>query len=297
MIDLRQLRALGVLAEELHFGRAAERLGMAQPHFSALIRRVENELGVQLFHRRPGVAPTGAGTILIEGGRRALEEVSRTAERARMVGRGEIGRVQVAFASTVMLTGLPAEFAAFRASAPDVELILQEMHSGDQWEELLQGRIDLALTREVRPDPRVKCHAIVEEGFVVALSERHPLATLSNLCIAQLKDEPLIIFREEAAPMLHRQIVGLFAPDSPKASTIRDVSEWHTALAGVGAGFGVAVGPESLRALQWPGVVCRDLEDLPTRTAIFLCWIPERLGPAAERLRGALSQPEAAIRS
>jgi len=284
MIELRHLKALLVLSEELHFGRAAERLGMAQPHLSALVRKVEGAIGTRLFDRRPRVAPTAAGKIMIGGARRVLDDLDDNLQRARRVGRGENGVVRVGFASTLMLTHIPKLFARFRETLPGVELALRELHSGAQWEELICGSIDLSFTREARSEPGVACRTMISEQFVLVLREGHPLVSTPEVTLADVAAEPLVLFRREAAPTLYKQILSLFEDQGLRTNLVHEAEEWHTVLGFVAAGFGFSLAPESVRRLAYPGIVYREIRGIEASADMFLCWLPRRLSPAAAQL-------------
>lgn len=138
-LNLQQFRAVVTLAEELHFGRAAKRLGMAQPHLSTLIRRVESSVGAPLFSRRPRVTLTPAREVMVDTARRVLAEVESGKARVQQVATGRVGHVAVGFASSVMLTELPATFEAFGREYAGVDLRLREMHSAPQLDALRTG--------------------------------------------------------------------------------------------------------------------------------------------------------------
>ncbi|HEY9138683.1 MAG TPA: LysR family transcriptional regulator, partial [Terriglobus sp.] len=126
-IELRHLRYFVAVAEELHFGRAAQRLYLAQPALSQQIRRLEEILGVELFHRTSrSVALTAAGEVLLERARRTLRNVRLDAEEARGIGRGEVGRLNVGFVGSAMLASLPAIFRQYRTTYPRVQMHLHE---------------------------------------------------------------------------------------------------------------------------------------------------------------------------
>jgi DNA-binding transcriptional LysR family regulator len=284
MIELRQLKALLVLSEELHFGRAAQRLGMAQPHLSALIRKVEDAAGTRLFERRPQVAPTAAGTIMIDAARGMIDDLEDNLQRARRTGQGESGTVRIGFASTLMLTPIPKLFGRFREMYPDVELALRELHSGAQWEKLICGSIDLSFTREVRSEPGVACRTIVSEPFVLVLPEGHPLATTPQVTLSNVAPEPLVLFRRGAAPTLYQQILSLFEEQELTVHVVQEAEEWHTVLGLVASGFGFSLAPASIRRLAYSGIVYRDIPSIKASADMFLCWLPSRLPPAAAQL-------------
>ena len=284
MRDLRQLRALIALGEESHFGRAAERFGMAQPHFSTLVRKIETDVGTPLFRRRPHVEPTPAGKALIEGVQRALDDLDRSWEEARRIGRGETGTVRVGFASTVMLTDIPQLLQEFRADYPLVRMELRELHSGAQARELHRGSIDISLTRESSFEPGVTCTRMVSEPFVSLLRKGHPLATAGESRLAALASEPLILFRRAAAPILHRQITALFEKAGLPLNVAQEADEWHTVLGLVAAGFGFSIAPESVCRLASEEVVCSKVGGVSERAHLFLCWMPDKLSPPAAKL-------------
>ena len=280
-IGLHQFRAVVTLAEELHFGRAAKRLEMAQPHLSTLIRRVESSVGAELFRRRPRVALTPAGEVMVDTARRVLAEVERGVERVRQVATGQVGSVAVGFASTVMLTELPAAFEAFGRECAGVDLMLREMHSAPQLDALRTGLIDVALTREVPSDRRIQTEVIVREPFVAALPESHRLASESSISVAGLAAEPFILFRREIAPALHDQILGICIARGFAPRVVQEADEWHTIFAFVRSGFGITLPPASLCRLNWPGLIFRTLTEAAAEATISLCWTPDRLSPAA----------------
>ncbi len=279
--SLHHFRAVVILAEELHFGRAAERLGMAQPHLSTLIRRIESSVGAQLFSRRPRVALTPAGDVMVDTARRVLAEVERGAERIQQVATGRVGSVSVGFASTVMLTDLPAAFEAFGKQHTGIDLRLREMHSAPQMDALRAGLIDVALTREIPSDRRIRSEVILQEPFIAALSENHQLARKTSISVAELADEPFVLFRREVAPALYGQIIETCTAAGFVPRIVQEADEWHTILALVRSGFGVTLPPASLRRLTWPGLAFRSLSDAAARATTAICWISDRLSPSA----------------
>ena len=279
-LNLHQFRAVVTLAEELHFGRAAKRLKMAQPHLSTLIRRVESSVGAPLFNRRPRVTLTPAGEVMVDTARRVLAEVESAKERVQQVATGRVGHVAVGFASSVMLTALPATLEAFGREYAGVDLRLREMHSAPQLDALRTGLIDVALTREVPADRRIRTEVILREPFVAALPESHRLASESNISVAELAAEPFILFRREIAPALHDQILGICSTGGFVPRVVQQADEWHTIFAFVRSGLGITLPPASLCRLNWPGLIFHSLTDVKAQATISLCWTPDRLSPA-----------------
>jgi DNA-binding transcriptional LysR family regulator len=278
----RDHQLLIVLAEELHFGRAAERLQSAQPHVSARLKAIEQSLGFVLFQRRPNVALTAAGAVFLKAVRRASAELQASAERAFAISAGEVGSVSVGCASTVLATDIPEALQAFRAAHPEVNLRLREMHSSDHAAALDSGLIDVALTRQPMPAARFRSVRLLEEPFVAALPEAHSCAGRPSLHVEDLAAEPFVLFRRELAPILHDQITALCAVSGFSPSIVQEADEWHTVLGLVRSGFGVSLAPAGLQALRWRGLAYRPLVGQAVVASIFVCWDVERASVAAK---------------
>jgi DNA-binding transcriptional LysR family regulator len=286
MIDrFRDLRAFLIVVEELHFGRAAIRLGMAQPNLSAIISRLEARIGTPLLRRRPSVELTAAGEIVAQGARKSLEQLEAVAERAVLAGAGEIGLVRIGFASTAMLSALPDSFRTFRAQHPQIELRLREMTSTDQWEALRLGDIDVAITRDTAQEEAVRKSLVVRESLCVAIPAGIALAAESEpVPLHALADENFVLFRRSLGAPLYDTIIGLCAAARFAPRIVQEVDELHSVLGFVRAGFGIAPVPEGLSRVVWPGVVFRPLATTqPVKAELFCCWRPAAAPAAALR--------------
>src|SRR4051812_1647197 len=177
-IELRHLRYFVAVAEELHFGRAAKRLGIAQPPLSLQIQRLEAELGVALFERTSRrVELTAAGHALLEDGKRVIEDFYSATDAARRAARGETGSLTVAFAASVMFLSLPKIIRRFREQFPSVRLELRELSTGLQIAALRRGDLDIGFLREPPTDDAFVTETVMRERLVLALSKRHELAS------------------------------------------------------------------------------------------------------------------------
>ena len=252
-IDLRELRCVLALAEELHFGRAAKRLGIAQPHLSATIKRTENDLGVLLFERRPRVAPTDAGAALVVAARRIVGELELGINRAVHAGAGRSGTLVLGIASTAALSSLPQLLLAYRRAEPAVELRVREMHSAVQVEALRAGSIDAGVLREPPDSADFDEISLIRESFVAILPRSHPLARRHSLNPDHIRTEALVSFPRAAAPALHDQLAALLHRRRGFRAEY-EADEWHTIAALVGAGFGLSVAPASVSQLRLKSV-------------------------------------------
>jgi DNA-binding transcriptional LysR family regulator len=294
-IDLRHLRYFVVLAEELHFGRAAARLGIAQPPLSQQIQRLERLLGTRLFERTSRrVQLTDSGRAFLVEARRALLVVETAVEAARRAGRGETGELRVAFAATVMFVHLPRIIREFRTRFPGVHLDLREMPTGPQLAALKAGDIDIGFVREPRPDPDLEIVTVMREPLRIAVNKSHPLAARATLAVRHLADEPFVLFPEELAPGLYAQVMGLCRAAGFTPRVVEESRELYTSVSLVEAGVGVSILPASVEKLGWRGVRYRPIPSASAETRIAAAWRRDRARPVLDafmRVVYELAQP------
>src|SRR5215218_8615631 len=193
--ELRLIRYFVAVAEELHFGRAAARLHVAQPGLSQQIKSLEQSLGVLLLERTSRqVRLTPAGSLLLTEGRRLLAESARVVDRVRRTGRGEIGRVTVAAIGSATYDVVPRLLRAHRKRCPDVELVLREMSTPAQVQALRAGEIDLGFVRLPADMEELLAYTVREERMALMLPESHPLARLEEVPLRSLARERHILF-------------------------------------------------------------------------------------------------------
>ena len=277
-IELRHLRYFVAVAEELHFGRAAARVGIAQPPLSQQIQRLERIVGHPLLTRRPRVALTEAGVSFLGVARRTLAQVQSGVEQTRRAGRGEVGRLGVGFVASAMLTALPDIIRAFRERHPEVELRLLELSPQEELDAILDGALDAGFVRERRADDLLVYEPAVREPFMALLPPGHALASLDRVPAASLADEPFVHFAREVAPSLYDEVIELCRRAGFLPKVAQEVHEWLTHISLVQAGLGVALVPESVRKLRWGGVEYRPL-DSSQDAMIDLCYRPDDTSP------------------
>ncbi|MER7849999.1 LysR family transcriptional regulator [Kitasatospora sp. NPDC096077] len=285
-LPLPQLHAFTVLAEELHFGRAAARLGIAQPPLSQQIRRLEEKVGHPLFRREPGgVTLTPAGGELLPAARRALADLADGLAAARAVGGGEAGRLRIGFSASLALTVLPGLLRTFRERHPGVRLDVREMTSAPQLAALHDRGIDVGLLREPPADePGLRFRTLLTEPFVAVLPAGHPLAAQRAVRLAQLAEEPFVLLPREEGPQLYDRITGLCAGAGFTPRIGQHAVEWQTVCALVGAGLGVSLAPAGIRRIRLRGVVFRRIEPGTARTRSALAWRADDRGPLVAHL-------------
>ncbi len=195
-MELRHLRAFLAVAEELHFGRAAKRLQMAQPPLSQQIRQLEKELGVQLFRRNTrSVRLTGAGEAFLAPVRTVIDDFDTAVRAARSAGRGEYGRVTIGFAGASSHETLPRLTRAVRAAHPGLELVMTgQTYANVALNRVADGSLDLGFVRLPVNRPGVEHRVIDEEELLCALPLDHPLARYDAVPLGELADEPFVSF-------------------------------------------------------------------------------------------------------
>jgi len=290
LIDLRAWRQFVAVAEELHFGRAALRLHMTQPPVTQAIAQLEKTLGVVLFDRtRRRVALTPAGEALLPDVRELLARAQALPARARAAAAGQVGRVRIAFVSTVGFEQLPAWVREFRVLCPEVALELVEATGDVQLEAFARGEIDagLMLHSPGAAPPGLTRLAVSEEPLVLALPARHALARTQALLLADVLAEPLVIFPRRIVPSLHDAIFGLYHAAGRVPELAQEAIQMQTIVNLVSGDIGVAWVPESVTQFRRAGVVYR-------RAAEFAPAARRRSVPALPVCETSLVWPEGA---
>ena len=269
-IDLRAWRQFVAVAEELHFGRAATRLHMTQPPVTQAIAQIEKTLGVMLFDRtRRRVALTPAGEALLPDVRELLARAQALPARAKAAAAGEVGRVRLAFVSTIGFERLPAWVREFRIQCPDVALELVEATGDVQLEAFARGEIDagLMLHSPGFAPPGLERVAVAEEPLVLAVPAKHSLAKAQKIPLADALVEPLVIFPRRIVPSLHDTIFGLYHAAGRTPEIAQEAIQMQTIVNLVSGGLGVAWVPESVMQFRRSGVVYRRANQFepPTR--------------------------------
>ncbi|MEU1425270.1 LysR family transcriptional regulator [Kitasatospora sp. NPDC005751] len=283
-LGLHQLHAFAVLAEELHFGRAAERLGIAQPPLSQQIRRLEAKVGHPLFTRAPGrVALTPAGQELLPAARHALDEVAAALSAARAVADGEAGRIRIGFSGSLALSVLPGLLRAYHDRYPAVEMEIREMTTAVQVTALHEQVIDLGLLREPPDEPGLLNEVILSEEFVAVLPRSHPLAARRVVPVEALAGEPFVLLPRSAGPTVLDRILHLCRDAGFEPRLGQQAVEWQTVSALVEAGLGVSLAPASIRRIRLKGVAYRRIEPNTTRTTVAMTWRRDDRNPLVAR--------------
>jgi DNA-binding transcriptional LysR family regulator len=274
-MELRHLRYFIGVAEELHFGRAAARLGISQPPLSHQIHALEDELGVRLFDRSSrNVELTNAGMLFLTEARATLAQAERAITVARRAAMGEVGELAIGFnASAPFVPKVARAIFDFRQGWPAVHLTLAELPRDAQLRALADGTIDVGITRSFAfpsVGPGITATPLLEERLVVALRPDHRLARQTTISLADLRGEPLVVYSRDLAGGFTDELFSLLRSSGVEPEVAQDVREVSTLFGLVSAGVGVTVMAESLCALQAANLVYRPLSDESARSALWV---------------------------
>ncbi|MET7855901.1 LysR family transcriptional regulator [Streptomyces sp. NPDC005318] len=273
-MELRHLSAFVAVAEELHFGRAARRLQMAQPPLSQQIRQLEKELDVQLFERTTrSVRLTSAGEAFLEPVRTVLADLDTAVRAAGAAGRGEYGRVTIGFAGASSHETLPLLTRAVRAAHPGLELVMKgQTYADAALAGVADGSLDLGFVRLPVTRPGVQYRVIDEEELLCALPSDHPLAGLERVPVEVLTEEPFVTFPANSGSTVRDATVGACEAAGFIPRVVQEAPDSYTILALVAAGVGVTLTVSSCRHIQQNGLVYRPLAGPSIRLRAALAW-------------------------
>ena len=257
-MELRHFRYFVAVAEELHFGRAAERLHIVQPALSRQIIALERELGVELFDRSRGVTLTASGEAFLSEARNVLRHADQAAQAAKATASGSIGSLEIGCIGSAMWKILPAILSEHRRRHPDLLFHLHQTSSPLQIESLRKGELHIGFVRPLAQHDDLVFETVLREQFVIAMPATHPLANREAIDLAELCDETFITLPRENAPMLHDQHVAtcLSYGFTPK---LADQGDSPTSLGMIAAGLGVSLTTESALNISWAGIAFRPL--------------------------------------
>lgn len=293
MIDLRRLRYFVVLAETLHFGKAALRLSISQPPLSHQIRVLERELGAPLFERsNRRVELTPAGHALLPEARHLLEQAARTEQIAARVERGELGELRLGFVGTAALTqAVSTLILNYRQQWPGVRLRIAELSTQEQLSAMVEHRLDFAFVRGLDapelPQSSFGAIRLFEDGLLAALPPHHKLAaTEKALAVRALRDEPFVMYPQDSGTGIYDQIMALCRQAGFVPRVVQEVHSATTIMGLVAAGLGVTLVPGSFKSISAHGITYRPLLEKEAKSAL---WLAHRLDAKSEPEREFLS--------
>jgi len=287
MFELSQLRCFVAAAEELHFGRAAQRLNMTQSPLSRQIQLLERILDVTLLERTSRqVSLTPAGRVFLIEARRITRLAESAQLSARRVAKGDAGRVAIGFTAVSGYHLVPQIVAQARASLPNIELELREMVTTDQVDALLTGLIDVGFVRPPLDRQEFETLCVLVEPLVVALPAGDPRQAKAVLALSDFDAQPLIMYARQGAGYFHQMLMRLFEDADVAPLYVQHVTQIHSMLGLVHAGLAAAIVPESAMGLHMHDVQFRRLATEPEKPVeLHMVWRRNNRNPALEPMR------------
>lgn len=249
-MELRHLRTFLTVAESLSFNKAAEKLRIAQPALSRQVQDLEDEIGVDLLKRSPrGVTLTAEGKLFLEEARDVLRRAEESIKNVRALARGEFGELHVAYAPTPTVEVLPPALAAFQKAVPGVKVLLHDMSSGEIFDGLRNGGLQLAVTAwlawEHHPD--MEFESLKTYPICAVLPASHPLARLKTIPLEKFAAEPLVMLNRKDYPDAHALFEKLFRSLGVKPRIVLECDSGSSVITAVESGRGISLAPSVLK--------------------------------------------------
>ena len=298
-MELRHLRYFIAVAEELHFGRAAQVLGISQPPLSQQIQALEQEIGARLFERtNRRVELSEAGRLFLAEARLVLAQVDKAADVARRAQLGQLGELKIGFTSSAPFnSSIPQAIFAFRQAFPAVHLALQEMSSKEVAEALVDESVQVGIMRPLPLPESLVAVELFREPLVAIIRADHPLAVGSEegLQLSALAAEPFVFFPRSYGSGLYAQLINLARQAGFSPLITQEAGEAMTIIGLVAAGLGVTVLPASYQRMRIDGVVYRTLLDAEANTAVWLVQRRDQHSPMAKAFVELLTKQAVAL--
>lgn len=296
-MQTKALRSFLMLAELLHFARAAERLGIAQATLSQQIAALEAEVGVQLLHRdNRNVRLTPAGEVFLEEAQGIVAHLDAAMGRARQVARGDVGVLKVGAASAALLELVPLAVERLAQRHPALEVQIAEHSSMVQESMLIAGEIDVGLLHPPLVAEGLRCETVLTEPMVLALWEGHALAERASVALQDLQGAHMLLPERQAGPFLFDRLHQAFALAGVTLEGESGPCAPQTVLSLVAAKRGLAIVPGALRHLTRPGVVYRSIIGHPISLDLAVAWRAGEQRAAVVNFRRALQDCQAGQR-
>ena len=295
-MDLRQLRYFTVLADELHFRRAAERLNITQAPLSIAIQHLERELGAQLFLRtQRRVALTEIGAAFRTHALAVLDRLEHGRADVQEMVSGQAGLLRIGFtAASALLPFFPRIVSTFRTRHPKVRVSLHDLSSASQLRALEERQIDVGIVRSIDAPhpPGITLTKLLEDQLVAAMHGDHALAVHTTLTIADLKDEPLIFYPPQTGVGIYEPFIRSCAANGFVPRVVQEARDPSTLIGLAATGLGVAVVPSELRCIDVPNIVFRPLSGSEAVTGVYLA---ARAGEASALIAGFRHMAQVAV--
>lgn len=291
MFTFDQLNSFVILADELHFGRAAERLNMTQPPLSRQIQKLESELDFALFDRtKRAVSLTAAGRAFQGEAQKILSIADASRRMAKRIAEGAAGEIKIGITATGIMELLGEILERLGERAPELSVDIEEMVSQDQISALLRGAIDIGFVREVPRSAELESLLVRQEPLIAAISSRHRLGVTSRaLRVAELEGERILTYSSDQARYF-RALVDVVLAAVPTQPS-QEITQVHSMLSLVAAGQGIALVPQSAERLRMSGIVYRPIAEHPDpKVKLRAVWRTDNSNPVFRTAHSVLTE-------
>ncbi len=285
-MNLNHLQAFVEVAQQGHFGRAASQLGMTQSGLSQLVKSLEKKIGAQLIYRTTrSVSLTEAGEVFLETARELLDAHHLADQRMAHFLHGEEGNVRLGFVASAALGIVPRLAQQLHEKAPGIKLSLGEMTSDEQIPRLRAGDIDVGVMREIREYSGLVITLLHDEPLLLAVPHNHTIADKQSVALSEVQGEGFIMFPRTKVSYLHDHIHRLCHDAGFTPNIVEQALQFATILGLVSSNAGIAIVPDSVRAIQLPNVRFVQISDPKAVSKVYIARrLDERASPGAKRL-------------
>ena len=273
-MDIRQLECFVAVAEELHFRRAGERLGLSQSALSERVSALEHELGARLFFRTTRqVSLTQAGSEFVQDANRILADIERAVSNVRHTAESDLRHIRVSGVDEAISMLLPKALLAFRRTDPKVHVQVLETASSEQHaQELIGHRTDVAFVRTPQHDDFVTSELLHRQPVLVVLAETNPLSSAVSLSASDIADQPIVGYPKHARPILHEALWSGFRKIGAQPNIVCEIIDKSTMLQFVAQGLGIALAPAWVRNISPLGVSFVPFEPCENLIALYIAF-------------------------
>lgn len=285
IVELRHIRYFIVLAEELNFSRAAERLHISQPPLSRQIKELEEEIGARLFHRtKRYVALTNAGEVFLKKAYQILDQVDQACTAARAMESKE--ELVIGFTGTAQ--DIVPAIHTYTDLYPSVSIVLQQMTTAEQIKALHEKKIDIGLVTSPIHNEEIKTKFLKRCPFMLVMPKSHPLAFKPSLYMHELEQESFIMTTRSAGALYYDRFIEIFQNAGFKPNITIHAHDLHTVLTLVSAGLGITLTPSTIQ--PYSEVISKKVEDLTLSIAIFVAWRQQNQAVALKKFLSFLTK-------
>lgn len=273
-MDIRQLECFVAVAEELHFRKAGERLGLSQSALSERISALEHALGARLFFRTTRqVSLTQAGAEFVQDAKKILADIERSVANVRHTADSDLRHIRVSGVDEAISMLLPRALLAFRKTDPHVHLQILEISSSEQHShELIGHRTDVAFVRTPHEDDFITSELLHRQPVVVVLADTNPLSGFASLSASDITDQPIVGYPKHARPILHEALWSGFRQIGAQPNIVCEIIDKSTLLQFVAHGLGIALAPAWVQNIAPPGVTFVPFEPCDNQIDLYVAF-------------------------